>query len=167
MKMLSIRQYPVKVLFIDSFLLLLIYLLPAAAHLTGIPVYMMEPMRLALILAIAHTNRTNTFLLAATLPLFSFLLSGHPVFIKMLIITSELLVNVWMFYFLTKRSFHPFTAMIVAILMSKILCYLLYWPLISFAFMVEEAEPRFLMIQLVTTTIFGFYISLTVKRQER
>ena len=167
MKMLSIKQYPLKVLFIDSFLLLAIYLLPAVAHLTGIPVYMMEPMRLALILAIAHTNRANTYLLAATLPLFSFLLSGHPVFIKMLIITAELLLNVWMFYFLTRRRLHPFTAMIIAILLSKIVCYLLYWPLISFAFMVEEAEPRFLLIQLLTTTIFGFYISLTVKRQER
>lgn len=166
MNFLSINQYPVKVLLIDAFLLLLIYLLPAAAHLTGIPVYMMEPMRLALILSIAHTNRANTYLLAATLPLFSFLLSGHPVFIKMLIITAELLMNVWIFYFLTRRKLHLFTAMILAILLSKIVCYLLYWPLISFTFMVEEAEPRFLLIQFAATTIFSLYIAFTVKRQK-
>jgi hypothetical protein len=167
MKLLSIRQYPLKVLFIDAFLLLLIYLLPAAAHFTGIPVYMMEPMRLALILSIAHTNRFNTFVLAATLPLFSFLLSGHPAFIKMLIITAELLLNVWVFYLLERRRVHPFASMFLAVLLSKIACYLLYWPLISFTFMMQEADPRFIMIQLITTTIFSFYIAFTVKRQKR
>ena len=167
MKLLSIRQYPLQVLIIDAALLLLIYLLPATAHLTGIPVYMMEPMRLALILSIAHTNRVNTFILAATLPLFSFLLSGHPMFIKMLIITAELLLNVWVFYFLTGRKLNPFISMFLAILLSKIACYLLYWPLISFTFMVEEAEPGFLIIQLVTTILFSVYISLTFKRQQR
>ncbi len=167
MKLLSIQQYPVKVLFIDAFLLLLVYLLPAAAHFTGLPVYMMEPMRLALILSIAHTNRTNTFVLAATLPIFSFLLSGHPVLVKMLIITAELLLNVWVFYVLERRRFQPFAAMFLAIILSKIVCYLLYWPLISFSFMVEEAEPRFILIQFLTTTIFSFYIAFTVKRQKR
>ncbi len=73
---------------LDGLAVLFIFLVPSLAHLTSIPVYMIEPMRLMLILAMVHTSRYNTFVLAATLPLLSYLFSGHPFFLKMIIITG-------------------------------------------------------------------------------
>lgn len=149
---------------IDISAFLMIYLAPSFAHLTGIPVYMAEPMRIMLILAMMHSSRVNAVILALTLPLFSFLVSGHPESIKMLIITGELLANVLLFYFLIRKNIHPWFAMFSAILVSKFLCYTAYWPLISFSFMVSEATPFFLLIQVITTTIFSFYCMMVFKR---
>jgi hypothetical protein len=149
---------------IDILAFALVYFIPALAHLTGIPLFMVEPMRLGLILSIVHTTRVNSVILALTLPVFSYLVSGHPEFIKMVIITFELLLNTILFYWLLERIHRPFTAMILSILFSKIACYLAYWPVFSFAFLVSEAEPVFLLIQGATTLVFSTYTFIILKK---
>ena len=63
----------IKTYFIDFSLLLLIYFLPALSHLFAFPIYYLDPMRIALVVALVHTSKKNAFIIALTLPLFSFL----------------------------------------------------------------------------------------------
>ena len=149
---------------VDLAALALIYFIPATVHFTGIPLYMIEPMRLMLILSMAHASRNNTVFLALTLPLFSYLVSGHPEAVKMIIITGELVLNTLMFYWLVKKFNHSFFAILISIVVSKLACYLAYWPVFSFSFVVAEASPDFLIIQLITTLVFSFYISVILKK---
>ncbi len=147
-----------KSLIIDFLALTFIAFAPALAHLLSFPMYMLEPMRLMLIISLAHSTKTNSYLLAIFLPFFSFLVSGHPVFVKMLIITIELMVNVFLFYFILSRTKHLFGAIFSSIVISKVLCYLLYLVVFSWSFVVTEAAPFFLVVQLLTTLIFSGYI---------
>jgi hypothetical protein len=143
---------------IDALAFGVVLFTPAIAHLAGFPVYMLEPMRLMLILSIAHASKRNSFLLALALPLFSFLVSGHPMLLKMIIITGELVFNVALFYWFVKKFSNPFFAMLAAIVVSKVACYLVYWPVFSWAFVVGEAAPAFILVQVITTLIFSAYL---------
>jgi hypothetical protein len=102
-----------------------IYLVPVLSHLTALPIYYLEPMRIMLILAIVHTSKRNSYILATTLPIFSFIVSAHPVFLKTLLITGELLLMTWMFYSLSDKIKNKFGAMVLSIGISKIAYYLL------------------------------------------
>jgi hypothetical protein len=162
-----IKQNYARNILIDLAAFLVIFLAPAAVHLTGIPLYMIEPMRVMLVLSMAHGSRNNSILLALTLPLFSFFVSGHPEFIKMIIISGELLLNVVLFYLLTARSVRPGVAMLLAIFISKTACYLTYWPVFSLDFLIDEAQPVFLTVQVITTLIFSSYIMVVLNKKQQ
>ncbi len=59
-----------KSLIIDILGLTFIYFVPAISHLLSFPLYLVEPMRVMLIIAIAHTTKRNAYLIALTLPVF-------------------------------------------------------------------------------------------------
>lgn len=144
----------------DSAALAFIGLAPAFAHFASLPIYMIEPMRLMLVLALVHTNRMNAWVLAAILPLFSYLVSGHPEPLKMLVITAELLANTGMFLLLVRRGIFPFVSMFLAIAGSKVFCYSLYMLLFPWSFVVAEAQTGFLMIQGAVTILLASYTAL-------
>jgi hypothetical protein len=152
---------------INSAALVLIYFTPAISHLLNFPLYLIEPMRLMLILAMVHSNRQNAFLLAVSLPLFSFAVSGHPVFYKMLLISAELTLNVWLYYFFLKTFKNSFFAMLTGILISKTVYYLLKALLISLVI----AEPGLfatpIYMQIVTTIVFSGYAYLMLHAIEK
>lgn len=154
----------IKSLCIDTGALAFIYFTPVFAHITAFPVYMIEPMRLMVILSLAHSSRRNSYLLAFTLPLFSYIATLHPEFLKMLIITTELGLNVFIFYWLCKRMKNIFLAMVSAILTSKVACYILYLIFFSMAFVRNEADITFLLVQLIATILFSAYIFFFWKR---
>jgi hypothetical protein len=158
------RSFAFKSLF-DIAAVLLIVLIPAATHLTGIPVYFLEPMRVMLILAMLHTDKRNALLLAVLLPVASFVFSGHPFFVKMLIITGELLVNVMLFYFLAKK-FNGFISMIFSIVSSKLLCYTTYYLVFGGSFVLEESGKLFIAAQLIMTLLLSAYTAVTVHSGE-
>lgn len=155
-----------KALLIDSAALVFILFTPSLAHFFSFPVYMLEPMRLMMILAIAHSNRKNSYLLALTLPLFSWLVSGHPEPVKMGIITAELALNVYLFYFLAGRIRNSFLAGILSIAGSKLFCYLAYLVIFSAAFVRAEAGTMFLLVQGATTLIFSGYLFFMFKNRQ-
>jgi hypothetical protein len=66
------------ILLIDVALLVALYLVPSLAHLTALPLYMLEPMRVALCVSLLFTNRTNAYFIALTIPLASAMITGHP-----------------------------------------------------------------------------------------
>lgn len=158
------RQQIVKSLVLNSAALLLIYFTPALSHFLNFPLYLIEPMRLMLILAMVHSNRQNAYLLAATLPLFSYAVSGHPQFYKMLLISAELTLNVWLFYKLSGRISQVFTAMMLSVVSSKIVYYLLKALLISTMLIGPGLFSTPIWIQVMMTVIFSVYAFLVINR---
>ncbi len=149
---------------IDTIALAFIYFTPVIAHLIAFPVYMIEPMRLMVILSMAHSSRRNSYLLAFTLPLFSYIATSHPEFFKMLIITAELGLNIFFFYWLSTRMKNVFLAMVSAIITSKVMCYTMYLIFFSIAFVRNEADVLFLFVQLITTILFSAYFFISWKK---
>jgi hypothetical protein len=122
-------------------------------------------MRLMVILSLAHSSKRNSYLLALTLPLFSYIATAHPEFLKMLIITSELVLNVFFFYWISERMKNVFLSMVIAIITSKVICYIMYLIFFSLAFVRNESDTLFLIVQVLTTVIFSAYIFIFRKKK--
>ncbi len=150
---------------INTSAILLIYFTPALTHLLNFPLYLIEPMRLMLVLAMIHSDRRNAYLLALTLPLFSFAVSAHPVIYKMLLITAELLFNVWLFYTFRNRMKNIFAAMASAIIISKAAYYGFKAIFISLALIGPGLISTPIWIQLLTTLLFSSYALLLLKNK--
>jgi hypothetical protein len=119
----SWHRYRTPVL-IDIALLAALYLLPTLSHMMAVPLYKLEPMRIALVVALLFTQRANAYLIAWTIPLASFLLSGHPELFKAMLIGIEYSVLVAAYGFLAeRRKWSPFPALVVAILAGKLVYY--------------------------------------------
>lgn len=144
---------------------LLIYLVPTFSHLLNLPLYFIEPMRLMVILALVHTNARNAFFLAVTLPLFSFLTSGHPHILKMLLIIAELSLNVWIYTMLSRSWRNVFGAMISAIILSKGIYYLAKFILIQLALIESGLIATPLYIQAITLVAFSVYAFMVLRNR--
>ena len=144
----------------DLIALLAIYLVPAFSHLLGLPIYFLEPMRIMLILAIVHTSRKNAFLIALTLPLFSFLISAHPSLVKTSLITSELLLNVFLFFFLFEKLSNKTLSIFLSIIASKIFYYLFKFLLINSALISGDLILTPMYIQILMVLFLSGYIYL-------
>jgi hypothetical protein len=155
----------VKPALLDLSAVAFIYFMPALSHMLGIKLYLIEPMRLMLVLAMVHTNRKNAFLLALTLPMFSFIISAHPVFIKTLLISMELVVNVALFFFLVKKM-HRLPAIFLSIWLSKIFYYGLKFIAINTLLPTERLIGTPLLIQLATSAVFSIYLFAFLKKSD-
>jgi hypothetical protein len=152
-------------LIINSMALLLIYFTPTISHLLNFPLYLIEPMRLMLILAMVHSDRRNAYLLAITLPVFSFAVSGHPLFYKMLLISAELTLNVWIFYLLKDKFKNVFASMLTAIVLSKVAYYLLKALFIFTALIGPGIFSTPLWVQIITSLAFASYAFLIINKR--
>ena len=148
----------IKSVVFDLIALIAIYLVPSISHLLGFPVYYLEPMRIMLILAIVHTSRKNAYLIALTLPLFSMLISAHPSLIKTSLITGELLLNVWLFFFLSEKLSNKTLGIFLSIIASKIFYYLVKFLLITSVLMSGEVISTPMYIQLIMLFVLSGYI---------
>jgi len=150
---------------IDLGALLFIYLVPTISHLFSIPVYLIEPMRLMLIFALVHTNKTNAYIIALSMPLFSFLISGHPVLPKMILIAFELSLNVYLFYFLVRKIKSVFLSIFLSIILSKIIYYLLKFGLVSMLIVDGSVISTPITIQVITALVFSLYVFFFYKKK--
>jgi hypothetical protein len=147
--------------------LVFVYFVPTLSHLLNFPLYLIEPMRIVLVLALVHTSRVNAFVLAVTLPLFSFLVSGHPVFYKMILISAELLVNVGLFYLTFSKTRNAFISILISIAASKALYYLAKF--IISVVIIKSGESLIatpIYIQLATTLVFALYAGFVFKKRD-
>jgi len=113
----------VEYLVTDILIVAFIYIIPTLSHLTSIPFYFFEPMRIALVFCIIATNQKNSLLIALTLPIVSLILSSHPSFAKSILIMGELVINVIVFYQLQKKFNNIFIGMLFSILIAKVFYY--------------------------------------------
>jgi len=145
---------------IDIALLAALYLLPAFSHLTALPLYMFEPMRVALLIALLFTTRANAFLIAFTLPLASFMLSGHPFPVKALLMGIELTVLVASYgYLMQKLRIPAFAALALAIVLGKLVYYAMKFAALGAGLLSGSLVSTPLLTQLLlgiaTAAIFG------------
>ena len=149
----------------DVIFLMLMYLIPTLSHLTSWTLYMFEPMRCVLLLnLLVLGNKKNAYLMAITLPLFSYFVGSHPVLVKSLIMTIELVMNIWLFDMFTRKVANCMLAMLLSILVSKALYYSLKYVSISFGLLNTDIVDTNIFIQLMVALIISM---LFVKYTER
>ncbi len=162
------QEVPFSKMFVLDFIgLLFIYFVPAISHLLSVPLYFIEPMRLMVIIAMIFSSKRNTYLIALSLPVFSFLISSHPIFPKMLIMTLELGLNVWLFYLFARLMRNYFYAMLLSVVLSKGVYYLLSYMAVHMSFMgTSEVSTIPLYIQAIVTVVFSTYVFIMFSRKE-
>jgi hypothetical protein len=149
----------------DFLALVCIYFVPAISHLLNLPLYLIEPMRIMLILALVHTSKKNAYMLALTMPLFSFIISSHPEFPKMFLITMELSLNVFLFYLLLKKTPYLIVSVLLSIVLSKVIYYSVKFFLIKLTILDSELVTTPILIQLITTLFFSLYLFAFYKKK--
>jgi len=153
-------------LLIDFSALAFIYLVPTFSHFLSLPVYLIEPMRLMLILALTHTNKKNAYLLALSMPAFSYIISGHPLLPKMMLIAFELSLNVFLFHLFTSKFKNVLVSVLLSITISKVFYYILKFSLIKLTLFDSELFSTPILIQLLTTFVFSLYVYMFFKKKE-
>ncbi len=149
----------------DAVAVLFIYLVPTLSHLTAVPFYLIDPMRIAVLGALLCTrNWKNSLVLALTLPLFSCLIGMHPVFPKCALIALELSVNVLLLAWLMKKM-NAGIAAFISILASKALYYGLKALVLSAGLMQMSLVSTSLWIQLAVAAVLSLAFALTFRKK--
>lgn len=156
-----------KTIIIDTLAVSAMYFMPSAAHMLSFPLYLLEPIRLLIILALVHTNRNNAFALALTLPLFSFIVSGHPVLFKMLIITTEMTLNVFLFYIGLKLIQNKFLSMVGAIVLSKVFYYIIEYFMLQAALIPTGLGDHPILLQVGLVVVVSLYVLVFFKEEAK
>ena len=156
-----------RIIITDIVALIFVGLVPAVSHLFSIPVYYIEPMRVMLVLALLFSSRWNAYALAIALPLFSFLVSGHPFPLKMMIIMAELLINAWLFLYFYRKTKMSFISSFGSILISKVFCYGMYFIVFSMAFVRDEAGTSFILAQVILTLLLSSIVWYIAHRRKQ
>lgn len=108
---------------LDVVLLGIVGTIPALSHLFAVPLYEFEPMRMSLFTAILLSGKRNSYVLAAGMPLFAALATGHPMPPKMFLIQFELLANVWILRQCLARRRSFWSAAVLSVVLAKALYY--------------------------------------------
>lgn len=159
LKKITAKEF-VKPAAFDIIVLTVIYLVPVFSHLFAVPIYFAEPMRLMLVLSIMFTSQRNTYIIAITMPLFSMVVSGHPIFYKALIMSGELLLNAFLFFFLVDKIKNKFASMALSIALAKGAYYGLKILLLQFALMSGALIATPIVIQFGVVLVFSAMITL-------
>jgi len=138
--------------------ILIVYLMPIISNLLNFPLYLFEPMRLIVVIAIVHTSKRNAYLLAVILPIFSFLLSNHPSLIKTGILTGDLLLNIFLFFYLIKFIVNKFLLMGISIIVSKIVYYLIKFILLLLSILTGDLIATPMEYQITIVIILSAYV---------
>lgn len=157
------KDFSISNIMFDIAAILFVYLTPAISHMLSVPVYLVDPMRIVILLSLIHTSNKNTFLIALTLPVFSYFISAHPVFLKSLLITSELMLNIFLFYKLFKYIKNDFLVMFTSILLSKLFYYAAKYILINTGLLQGDLVATPMEIQVIVMLIISAYYLLINK----
>ena len=138
----------------------LIYLIPTISHLLAFPLYLLDPMRLAILgSAFFMSEKWNAYLLALTLPLFSYFVGGHPVVWKSIIIGVELTANLIILSVLEREIGQTFVTILLSIVVSKVEYYALKYGLITLGLLERELLATELVWQIsVALLISAVYV---------
>lgn len=144
------RTVVLKVLVLDMLSVLAVYTIPAISHMLAYPLYLFDPMRLIVLMGfMVYRNKWNSCTLALTLPLVSFILSGHPVAIKNGLIAVELLTNVLLLSFMLSRRFNSTVSLVSSIFVSKLVYYGLKFGAISYGLLNAELVATDWIYQMI------------------
>lgn len=153
----NVSQSKARVLIFDIIAISFIYLIPTFSHMINFPVYYLDPMRLMVFLVVIHTDKRNSYLIAATLPLVSFFISSHPDLLKSITLSAELMINVWLFFELSRVIKNKFAPTVFSIIISKAVYYLLKYILLSSTLLSANFISTPLFYQLIVIFIISSY----------
>jgi hypothetical protein len=162
----AISKVEYKTVVYDILALLVVTFIPALSHLIAIPVYLLDPMRIILLVSIVYTSRRNVYLLAFALPFLSFLISAHPYFVKSLLITSELMINAFFFFYLLKLFKNSFTAAIISIAISKVYYYIMKLSLIGVGLISTELVSTPIILQAIVAVSISVFLWFFFKKEK-
>ena len=154
----------VEYIYFDLLLFISIYFLPSLSHNFAFPIYYIDPMRIAMVLCICHTKKINTIFIVISLPIFSFALSSHPFGIKAILISSELMINIIIYYWLNKKIQYQFISMIIGLLISKIFYYSIKYSLLSYNIIYGSFISTPVSYQLTFMFFSSLYIYLILDK---
>lgn len=143
---------------IDFTILLCIYLTPAISHLFSFPIYYLDPMRIALVVALIYTSKKNTILIAITLPLFSYIISSHPQIIKAFLLSFELLINLSLFFVFQEKIKNVFISFLLSALVSKVIYYLIKFTIINYGLLDDKLFATPFYFQIITPLILSILL---------
>lgn len=150
-----------KIIILDILLLSIIYFIPTLSHLIGFPLYLLGPMRIVVLSSLLILgNKKNAYILAFTIPLFSFMVSGHPVFPKNLLITIELIANLFLFLTINKNVGYTFISMFLSIILSKLFYYGLKYLIVLLGLLEMDIVSTPILIQLVVALSISILFSI-------
>lgn len=155
-----------KSIFLDVIALAFIYFLPALSHIGNYPLFLIEPMRIMLIIAIMYTSKRNAYMIALTLPAFSYILTHHPVFYNTLIMTIELVLNIWLFYFLSNKLKNYFFAILTSILVSKAVYFMLSFGLVNLHLLDSALISTPIYFQFILAIVLSSILFIVLARRE-
>lgn len=137
------------ILLLDFVAVVVVYMIPTVSHLVSLPLYRFEPMRWILLLNLWFVgDKRNAYIMAFTLPLFSFFVGSHPVFVKAIIMAVELVANVFFFLKLS-RWLNNCLAMFISIVASKLFYYAIKYVCITTGLMASSMVSTSIWIQLL------------------
>jgi len=151
----------VEIIIIDLVLLAFIYLLPSISHIISFPLYLIDPMRIVILGSLLILgNKKNAYILALTIPLFSFMFSGHPIFTKNILISIELITNIFVFFSLRSKINNTFISILSSIVISKLIYYGLKYLFVIFGILEMEIISTSLLIQLIVALSISILFSI-------
>lgn len=151
---------------LDILSLLFVYCLPTLSHWLSYPLYYFEPMRITLFTSIfIFPDRRNAYFLAITLPLFSFLVSGHPVAIKNVIMAVELIANIFFLFYLSNKIKNSFVVCLLSILISKLLYYGLKYVAIFCGLLTRSIVDTPILVQSLVAVVLSVIFVLNIKNR--
>lgn len=143
-------------LIVDALFILLVYFTPVIAHTISFPVYLLDPMRWCVLGSyLLLRNRNNALLLAFSLPLISYMFSGHPVLFKNMLISIELMSNIILLEVLLMRFENVFVSVLLSIMVSKLVYYLLKAFIISLGILHTNIIDTTLLFQVVVSILIS------------
>lgn len=149
---LSNKRY----LIADIVFTVFIYFIPSISHMLSFPLYLFDPMRLSVLGSyLLLRSRNNSLFLAMTLPLVSFLLSGHPIAIKNMIIAIELVMNVLLIDVFFRSKIKTFYATLLSITLSKAVYYFLKTTIVYWGLLQTSIIDTNMFIQLGVTVVIS------------
>ena len=145
-----------KIVILDAIMIGVMYMVPTLTHWTMVPLYKFEPMRCVLLLNLLMTgNKMNAYIMAVTLPLFSFFVGGHPVFAKALLMAAELSANVFLLDKLSAKFKNAAITMFLSILASKVFYYIVKLGIISIGLLEGPMVATGLLTQLIVAVVLS------------
>ena len=148
-----LKLHGLRTILIDLFAVGVIFLMPTFSHLIGFPLYLLEPMRIMIVVSLLYTRKENAVLIALLLPMVSFLLATHPSFAKAGIMSVELMLNVLIFIALTKKYIPIYISLFISIVLSKLFYYLIKYLFIQIGVIDGVLITTPLYMQVIVTLL--------------
>lgn len=165
---------PARYVISDVLAIAFILVVPALSHLTSVPFYLLDPMRIAALgVLLATRDWKNSLALAVALPIISMLISGHPVFPKCLLISVELGTNILLLVwfariFGSRMQSNPGMAtglaVFLSIIASKGIYYLLKLAVISFGWLQMDLVSTAIWMQLIVALAISIVFALVARK---